>query len=388
MFAYNRIRLRVLAGAVLVVVGAALLLALRPELEALAPGMFKAPVHDIQLKDATPGHITVNVTAETAYWEARIQAVGDTAAHAEFLASAEKLSHSPLLASEGTQPEHTATHTFGEALYKVEGLKGINACGPEYGQGCLHGFFGLAVQDYGVEAGVAQLSALCAAEKDEYSRISCEHGLGHGILSYLGYSFTDLLDALSVCGRAEPASDFAQGCGGGAFMEYNIRFLLLSDSTSTSPVRQFSTDTMYEPCAQLSSDTYREACMFWQPLWWFSSPAVAVTPSVAAHIATYCDAVPFASASTTLACFEGIGYVLPQKISSPENVARSCAAVSDNITYRIACWSYAEENLPVAARVTNSSFVCSGLSGTLESACLTEAAQAPAATDTVSPEDF
>ncbi len=323
-------------------------------------GLHDRRIHEIQFTKNSKGHVTLKYAdEEIAYWETRVRAAGGVSAYAEF---ADSVTRFVTGATPGTRLSHGAAHIFGEALYKAEGLKGFSVCGREYGQGCLHAFFGFAMQDLGIVTGVSKLGTMCAAKKDNISRQDCEHGLGHGILGYLGYNTSDLLEALSICDRIGIPSNFMLGCGGGIFMEYNIRLLLRDDGVLP---RIFSADTAYHPCDQLT-DGYKSACVFWLPTWWrielFTDTGKTEKTSVS--MGQLCEKDPFFSNNIVQSCFGGIGYIIPQEISDPTRIAESCA-ISSNTDNRLACWHYAVMRVPLRIQKQNlpsvAQLVCSGL---------------------------
>ena len=80
--------------------------------------------------------------------------------------------------------QHEYGHLFGDALYKVEGLKGITVCDTRFSYGCFHQILSDAMITYGPSA-VTMLDQKCKAVlQDAY--LSCQHGLGHGIMVSIG----------------------------------------------------------------------------------------------------------------------------------------------------------------------------------------------------------
>ncbi len=357
-------KITALGCAILVLAGAAFVY--RNELKRLFHRETAGQLHSITFRKNADGSTSPEDTlAEIAYWRARIHTIGSGAAHTEFVTSANSFAVSTEERSQGTQILHHAAHTFGEALYQEVGLAGAAVCGQEFGAGCLHSFFGLAIQEFGIGEGVKKLDMACTAETDALSREFCRHGIGHGILAYLGYSVEDLVHALRACHTVDTTEDdFRMGCGGGVFMEYNIRFLLRTDGT---PQRELTEKNMYQPCDSVSPE-YQYTCMFWQPTWWFGPSQPEDLLKSARRISAYCQAFP-AAASVTRSCFEGIGYVLPQKTSDSALIAQSCA-ISDDLQNRYSCWRYALSRAPSNLQLSRSSaLVCAGFSGAAHDSC-------------------
>lgn len=150
---------------------------------------------------------------------------------------------------------HNYLHLFGEVLYEVERERGFGACDNTASFACFHGFFARAVASEGLFA-AEKLSDECKKIFQKNS-ISCEHGIGHGILEFLGQS--RLADALETCERMQ--KEPLLGCMGGVFMEYNF-----PADISVSEVRQFGGDPYY-PCDDLPQK-YALACFYEITQWW------------------------------------------------------------------------------------------------------------------------
>ena len=186
------------------------------------------------------------LVAQEAYWKERIHTVGGSRAYEELVTSVRGLDFAM---------QHSEAHIFGDALYTEVGLDGMSVCDWRLHGGCWHQFMGRAVTDHGT-ASIAALDQSCKGN------ISCQHGIGHGIVSALGYTFSDLQKSLALCHTlADDTPIF--GCTGGVPMEYNLRHLLGDASFNARPL---GTDWL-DPCDRLSGDDAR-ACYFWQPTWW------------------------------------------------------------------------------------------------------------------------
>src|SRR5260221_183958 len=158
-----------------------------------------------------------------------------------------------------TGNQHTVSHIFGELLYDRLGISGMKICDSTFAYGCYHGFFRRAVSKEGLSI-LPKLDLACTQKKqDEIG--GCQHGLGHGIVSYLGYS--KLLDALSECRHVSFQGPIG-GCTSGVFMEYNLHTM---DDPSGKTYRIFKSDRPYEPCDEILPQ-YAQACYFQLPQWW------------------------------------------------------------------------------------------------------------------------
>lgn len=157
---------------------------------------------------------TIDDATVTKHWTERIAAVGGVAAYEEFGVEAQGYEFGA---------RHVLAHLFGRALYQVEGLKGVGACDSNYSYGCFHQFLGEAIAGHGL-ASAAELNESCRSQDTNQKRIACQHGIGHGVLAYSGYSEADLHKALDACRSYSDAT--LGGCYSGAFMEYNVRLMI------------------------------------------------------------------------------------------------------------------------------------------------------------------
>ena len=193
--------------------------------------------------------------------------------------------------------QHTSAHLFGEVLYEKEGPAGFSVCDGDFGFGCFHTFISFAIADKG-EGVVRELDQACVEQYGE-GGLGCSHGIGHGLLSYYGYTIDDLLESLSVCGTLTWKHSYG-GCQDGVFMEYNFRVMEPDPKDRTRP---FSVDTRMEPCASVQ-ESFLFSCYFSQPAWWLS--AFYEYTDAVERAGDYCMEIN--SADSRQACFRGIGY--------------------------------------------------------------------------------
>lgn len=155
---------------------------------------------------------------------------------------------------------HLESHIIGQVIYDKMGVDGTGICDKTFAFGCYHSFLGHAISENGL-AIVDMLNQKCI-EKLVDQALGCQHGIGHGLVTYLGYEYGDLADALEACDKL-PVSDPIGGCFGGAFMEYNFR-TMLADKAS---LREYKEEFSHEPCKSLS-EKFVQACYYWQSQWW------------------------------------------------------------------------------------------------------------------------
>ena len=145
------------------------------------------------------------------HWQDRINSVGGALAYEEF----KEFNYGTI---DSTNTRHAVAHEFGALLYQMEGLDALSVCDDAFFFGCHHAFLGEAISDHGVEA----IHIMDEACNESFTDSACQHGIGHGLVSYYGYDRDDLDKALEQCGTLTDKGP-AAGCGGGVFMEYNFR---------------------------------------------------------------------------------------------------------------------------------------------------------------------
>jgi hypothetical protein len=264
--------------------------------------------------------------------------------------------------------QHTRAHAFGAALYAVEGVRGLSVCDARYSYGCFHEFLGRAIAALGLGA-VNDLNDECFSVLTT-SPLSCQHGIGHGVVSYLGYTERDLIPALDIC-RDLPKSDPIGGCYGGVFMEYNMRTMLGENGGA----RAVGVNGLHEPCASFD-DTYRAPCYYWQPQWWHQVFQTEHTSEeeIFSKIGALCEEAK--DDEIVRACFEGLGTITASSADFDAERSRDlCKSATDNPRNQLFCLSLAANSLFVggAGKTGDAPAVCSDLQGDASRYCLSYA---------------
>lgn len=232
-----------------------------------------------------------NLSENSQLWAERILKVGGKKAYQDFKKEVENI-------RPGIQ--HAKSHEFGEALYYSEGLDGISVCDNSFSFGCYHSFLGTAIYLEDLKT-IPFLNQKCI-ENLRNQALGCQHGIGHGIMTYLGYRFENLTNALINCDKLT-ANDPIGGCIGGVFMEYNFQTMLVDEGK----IRTYDKKKPYYPC-DLIGEKFRPACYFWQGQWW--STVLSENNEEKYHeIGDLCQQI--VSDSFRDQCFLGIGNITP-----------------------------------------------------------------------------
>lgn len=252
-----------------------------------------------------------NPTFNRAYWALRIEHVGAEHAYKEFI---QKNNTAPL----GRQ--HFAAHVFGGELFLARGVDGISVCNSSFGFGCYHGLFARAISQGGIEI-ITALDTKCTEVYGPLG-LGCQHGIGHGVVEYVGYDH--IAEALELCRTHTSQPTPLLGCTSGVFMDFFSPLQETKDGLFPTS-RTLSSSTPYEPCTDVAS-TFQASCYFELGQWLLSTqkPAITVCDSLSGDSRQYC----FLGIGTATAHTEK--YQVPEILticgSLPENDALSCRA--------------------------------------------------------------
>ena len=235
----------------------------------------------LQRGNRTPDIEVLSINEQKNVWGQNIETMGASQAYEKW-----KKENAGVKRANG----HDGAHIFGELLFDTLGLSAFSVCDGAFDSGCYHGFLGKAVNKIGLSV-LPNLQEGCVQKWGKYSG-GCEHGIGHGVIGYLGLNH--LLEALQACDMI-PFHVPIGGCSGGVFMEYNFRTM---GENRNRPVDERD---VHAPCSDLPKQ-YWVSCYFEQTQWW-----VAVFPEDYIKVGNLCDSVKEKEAKT--ACFRGIGNI-------------------------------------------------------------------------------
>lgn len=180
------------------------------------------------------------------YWKSQIAAQGSAKAFALFKQKNE---------SAPSQRQHFSAHVFGSVLAEHDGVEGITSCDSSFGFGCYHGFFSKIISEGG-ETYIKKLDDACVKVYGPFGT-GCQHGIGHGILEYVGYERVQ--DALRLCGDTTQRVPLL-GCTSGVFMEYFTPLVQTGELLSQGQ-RAFDEARPQAPCDVVTAP-FKESCFF------------------------------------------------------------------------------------------------------------------------------
>lgn len=212
--------------------------------------------------------------------------------------------------------QHLASHVMGNVLYETEGIEGVVVCDNAFGFGCFHGLFSIALASEGVEA-VNELDAACV---DRFGVLGtgCMHGIGHGILEYVGYD--QIGQALDLCKQTTQLVSIL-GCTSGVFMEHNTPLEEDTNGLLRSVAREFSSTDPYGVCDGI--EQAQDSCYFELAAWW----ALALDEDWG-RMEELCSAL--SDTRNRQFCFLGFGHALGTMVSyDTGKILPVCEAVND-----------------------------------------------------------
>lgn len=288
------------------------------------------------------------------YWAGRIEAVGGSRAYKEL---------SSYLADKEAFTQHDVAHFFGRALYTTEGVEGVAVCDEHFTSGCLHEFIARAIISEGL-SNVDLLDAACSRSTSPMAFTMCQHGVGHGVLAYLGFSEKNLAEALAVC-KALPNVGVLEGCYSGVFMEYNVRGMV-----SLNTPRPMTEGAMYLPCLNLPEE-YQSACIYRQPQWWLATIFAGRTNDVVVYkdMGQLCKTGNL-SKKLVRNCIEGVAIMLRIDTTASRNqIPALCNTVSNVPSEQLLCKSFSAAVISVAWGTQTALLACADLSGAAYAYC-------------------
>lgn len=187
------------------------------------------------------------------YWTAQIKLHGTSEAYASFKERNQKAT---------TLRQHFSAHVFGSLIAEEDGAKGVTVCDNTFNFGCYHGLFAQLI----AEGGTSYIKMLDEACIKEFGTPGgCQHGIGHGIIEYVGYQ--NLEEALELCKNTTQHVPLI-GCTSGVFMAYNTPLETSGDVLSTT-IRDLDPKNPLAPCTEVKSE-YQESCYYERGQWAFS----------------------------------------------------------------------------------------------------------------------
>lgn len=249
---------------------------------------------------------------------------------------------------------HNSLHIFSGLMYKKAGTESVVVCDDSFQFGCYHGFFTAALVSEG-EGVINKLDQVCV-DKFGPGLPGCQHGIGHGLIEYLGPQ--KLSNALDLCSSLTWKGKI-YGCVSGVFMEFNMPFLIDGDKAVPS-VRDFNEEAPYYPCNVVDS-RYQSSCYY--ELGHYYN---AFDKGDYKRFGKLCLGVE--DLSLRKYCFLGLGHYAPQALNNDINRIIEVCSDMPSYEYEAYCKMGAVQSLFVDHR-DQVPVVCEGLAGEDKDLC-------------------
>lgn len=290
-------------------------------------------------------------TKEFVQYKEQILTVGGKQAYQEFKKKNQLLK---------TNIQHNFAHVFGEALYSSLGLSGIRVCDSDFNYGCYHSVIGNALAREGLEK-VAEINQQCSSTTDF---LKCQHGIGHGIIAYLGYEYDNLEQALTICDSLKNR-DHIGGCFTGIFMEYNFQTMLSEDAK----VRHFDEKSPLYPCNKLAVN-FQDPCFYEQANWWLQVlPGDLKQKTI--QIDQYCRDLPGGQRD---ACYSGLGIHYPSYTNWNSKASLAgCLLIQDRNSQLLCIYGVASDFSSRSGYSNQTREICNSLESNEKMICIKRA---------------
>lgn len=205
---------------------------------------------------------------------------------------------------------HLLAHVIGDSLYKQQGIAGMSVCTQDFRNACSHSIVINALLTQG-ESVLPKLAEVCTgAPGGAGAYTMCFHGLGHGVLAYVGY---ELPKAIELCKRiGTPAyhdEEYYQ-CVGGTIMEI-ISGVHDKVAWEAAAKKYFHEDDPLYPCtAPFMPREVQPFCYIYLTPHLFEVAGASLalpTPTHFKKAFEYCERIPEHEQQNRKSCFGGPG---------------------------------------------------------------------------------
>ena len=205
---------------------------------------------------------------------------------------------------------HLLGHLVGDMLYKQQGIGGIARCTDDFRNACSHSVVIGILSEHG-EGSLPEIAKTCReAPGGTGAYTMCYHGLGHGVLAYVGYDLEAAVGMCETMGTPEYRNREYIECVGGAVME-----MIAGVHDPLAWERQFDTyfkesDPLYPCDAAFMPEATRDICYTYLTPHLFTATG-GLPESSGPHdyrkAFALCESISEARLQQREACFGGFG---------------------------------------------------------------------------------
>jgi hypothetical protein len=205
---------------------------------------------------------------------------------------------------------HLLAHAVGNILYKQKGLEGIKFCTNDFRNACSHAIVIGVFTERGTDA-IDDIAKVCrSAPGGSGAYGMCFHGLGHGVLAYAGYDFSNAISLCRHVGTKEYGYIESAECVGGMVMEL-VAGVHDEFAWEKAKATNFKEDNPLYPCDQgfIPSNARHLCFIYLTPHLWEAVGAtpVNITDEQLKMAFSFCDQLTGDIEEFKEACFGGFG---------------------------------------------------------------------------------
>lgn len=237
---------------------------------------------------------------------------------------------------------HLLGHAVGDILYQQKGLEGITVCTDDFRNACSHSIVVGLFSDRGDKA-LPEIAQACrAAPGGSGAYTMCFHGLGHGILAAVGYSFEKAIPHCSSVGTKEYSFQEKSQCISGMIME------IISGGGHDHEIwvkqrpKYLNVKDSLAPCNKsLIPDDSKYLCYNYLTPFLFESVGADIgnpQPEDFKKAFRYCDNLPKGDMANRDACFGGFGKEFVALIQNRDIRKNSATNISDDKFKQVYEW--------------------------------------------------
>lgn len=293
-----------------------------------------------------------DISGKRSYWEEKIRTMGAQKAY-DLFKKKNNQNHPGV--------QHYVAHVFGEALYNIEGSGGIAVCDSTFSYGCFHSFFSEAIADEADELmKIAQDFNEECIKKYGPLGLGCQHGIGHGIMQYLGPSRLD--EALEVCLKIQTLA--YRGCSMGVFMEHFLATIIEGEKVFTIK-RDLDKNNPFYPCEEIKQQ-FKKSCYFQLGQWLVRVPGLGVQSK-----GKLCHAIK--NREHKQSCFLGLGLMIAAITEFDKDLGLGKCKEMPDIDGQIFCVAGLSSGFYVNNKAAQFQDICSTLSDDKKQICTDKA---------------
>lgn len=291
----------------------------------------------------------LDIAGESKKWRDRLDKEGAEVTYRQFKAETSKVNYNH---------QHTLAHIFGNILFNKLGINAIKVCDDSFSDGCYHSVITRVIAADGVGI-VPKIDEICL-KKDTIAAVSCQHGIGHGLVVFLGYTKEKFEKALQLCDTTKNLGLYPS-CEIGAFMEYNTPIDSISGIARIDIARKLDINNPDKLCQEIGNK-YQKICNATISYWWYM-----VLRDDFKKIGSLCQGIT--NIGNRRICFYGIGITLATVSYNVSDIKTRCKLLIGDQSEAL-CLTGAAFGVKSALVNLQAESICEDLKDSLKKNCI------------------